>query len=241
VQGGLANALTTIGREALRIVLPSWCVACNRELPWRDRTASCCGSCWSSLPKIAGPKCDSCALPLLQPGLCIDCRVDPLPVAWCDAWGEYRGPLERVLHALKFDRHDFLAEPLAGLVEETLRTRGDLAFDALVPVPMSRSKERSRGYNQAERIARSLSSRIGIACEPLLTRSVERATQSTLPKRARAANVRGAFAAREGAKDLSLLLIDDICTTGETLRACAGALIEQGANRVCAIAVAKAK
>jgi ComF family protein len=241
VQSGLANALTTIGREALRIVLPSWCVACRRDLPWRDRTASCCAECWSSLPKIDGPKCDSCALPVQQ-GWCIDCRLEPLPVEWCDAWGEYRGSLERVLHALKFERHDFLAEPLAGLVEETLRARGDLAFDALVPVPMSRIKERRRGYNQAERIARALAPRVGIECVPsLLARAVERATHSTLPKRARAANVRGAFQASERANDLSLLLIDDICTTGETLRACATALLKQGAKRVCAIAVAKAK
>lgn len=241
MQSGLANALTTIGREALRIVLPSWCVACTRELPWRDRTASCCAACWGSLPKIDGAKCDSCALPVEQ-GFCIDCRADPLPVEWCDAWGEYRGSLERVLHALKFERHDFLAGPLAGLLADTLRERGDVAFDALVPVPMARAKERKRGYNQAERIGRALSVRIDVACEPsLLTRSVERATQSKLLKRERAENVRGAFAASERAKDRSLLLIDDICTTGETLRACAKALLRQGARRVCAIAVAKAK
>lgn len=245
MQSGLANALTTIGREALRIVLPSWCVACRRDLPWRERTASCCADCWSALPKIDGPKCGSCALPLpqaVQQGSCIDCRVEPLPLAWCEAWGEYRGSLERVLHALKFERHDFLAEPLAKLLEETLRIRGDLAFDALVPVPMSRRKERRRGYNQAERIARALAPRIGVACQPaLLARRVERATQSTLAKRERAANVRGAFAADDRVNDRALLLIDDICTTGETLRACASALLDRGAARVCAIAVAKAK
>lgn len=242
MQSGLANALTTIGREALRIVLPSWCVACDRPLPWRHRTASCCGSCWGSLPRIAGPKCGSCALPIPQGDRCIDCRADPLPVEWCDAWGEYRGSLERVLHALKFDRHDFLADPLAGLLEETLRGRADLAFDALVPVPMPRNKERRRGYNQAERIARALAPRVGLRCDSsLLKRGAERATQSTLPKRARAANVRGAFEASPRANDLSLLLIDDICTTGETLRACAIAMLDQGAKRVCAVAVAKAK
>jgi len=241
VQSGLANALTTIGREALRIVLPSWCVSCRGDLPWRERTASCCSACWSSLPKIIGAKCNSCALPV-EGDLCIDCRIDPLPLAWCDAWGEYRSVLERVLHALKFERHDFLAEPLAGLLAETLRERGDLNFDALVPVPMSRAKQRRRGYNQAERIARALASQIGVRCDAsLLERRIERETQSKLAKRERAANVRGAFAASPRAKDLSLLLIDDICTTGETLRACANALLEQGAQRVCAIAVAKAK
>ena len=253
MQSGLANALTTLGREALRIVLPSWCVACGTELPWSRRTASCCARCWSALPKITSAKCTSCALPIagtqapaepseLPDTLCLECRVDPLPLDWCDAWGEYRGSLERVLHALKFQRHDFLADALAGLLEETLLERSDLAFDTLVPVPMSRTKERRRGYNQAELLARALASRVKIECTPsLLRRRADRATQSTLPKRERAANVRGAFASAPRATDLSILIIDDICTTGETLRACAKTLRRQGARRVCALAVAKAK
>lgn len=238
VQSGLANALTTLGREALRIVLPSWCVACRRELPWRERTASCCGSCWSALPKITSAKCSSCALPIAGGDRCIDCMSDPLPLDWCDAWGEYRGTLEAVLHAFKFERHDFLDEPLAMLLDETLRDRN---FDAVVPVPMSRAKERRRGYNQAELLARALARRLDIDCAPsLLVRRAERATQSTLPKRDRAANVRGVFSSHPRVNEKSILIVDDICTTGETLRACAAALRKEGAARVCAIAVAKA-
>jgi ComF family protein len=173
--------------------------------------------------------------------LCFQCAVDPLPVDWCDAWGEYRGSLERLLHALKFQRHDFLADALSGLLEETLRVRGDLAFDLVIGVPMPPARERRRGYNQAELLARALSRRLGIRCDmTLLARQGERAVQSTLPKRQRAGNVRGAFAASALVKGTSILLVDDISTTGETLRACATALREAGAARVCAIAVAKA-
>ncbi len=160
---------------------------------------------------------------------------------WCDAWGHYRGPLERLLQALKFHRHDFLDDALAGLLHETLQARGDLSFDAIAAVPMSRARERSRGYNQSELLARALARLGGVRCDmTLLTRRGKQATQSTLPKRARAANVRGAFAASSLVKDRSILIVDDICTTGETLRACAAALREAGAARVCAIAVAKA-
>ena len=106
---------------------------------------------------------------------------------------------------------------------------------------MHRAKERKRGYNQADLLARALSRRIGIRCDmTLLTRRRERATQSQLPKRDRAANVRGAFAASSRVKGKSILIVDDICTTGETLRACAAALHDAGATRVCAVAVAKA-
>jgi len=235
----LANALSILGREAVRIVLPSWCVACGGELPWRDRVTSCCGRCWSALPRIEGAKCRSCALPIADGEVCIDCMRDPLPLDWCAAWGHYRGPLERVLHALKFERHDFYDAPLAGLMLEVLADRD---FDAVVPVPMHPSRERRRGYNQAELLARSLARRLGIRCDMalLLRRGEDRKTQSTLSRAARAANVRGAFAASSRAAGRRILLVDDICTTGETLRACAGALLRKDAARVCAIAVAKA-
>lgn len=164
--------------------------------------------------------------------------IDPLPLDWCDAWGEYRGTLQRLLHALKFERHDFLDVALAGLLEETLRDRD---FDAIVPVPMHRTKERRRGYNQAELLARALSRRVDVACDPsLLAKRVDRGTQSKLSRRQRADNVRGVFEGSPRAKSKSILLIDDICTTGETLRACAKALRKRGAARVCALVLAKA-
>lgn len=245
VQSRVRSALSIVGREALRIVLPAWCVACRSELPWRDRMASCCSRCWESLPRITVAKCPSCALPSPAPEaesfVCIGCVSDPMPLDWCDAWGEYRGPLERVLHALKFERHDFLDDALAALLEETLAVRGDLDFDAVTAVPMQRARERRRGYNQAELLARAVSRRVGVRCDTaLLIRTRDGATQSTLPKRARAANVRGAFKASPGAAGQKILIVDDICTTGETLRACASALRAAGADRVCALVVAKA-
>ena len=245
MERGFHGALSVLGREALRIVLPAWCAACEHELPWSDRKASCCGACWSSLPRIATTKCTSCALPWEGPAIehyvCIDCQLDPLPVDWTEAWGHYKGSLQRLLHVFKFERHDFLDDAFASLLEETLTARGDAAFDALVPVPMHAAKQRRRGYNQAELIARSVGKRIGIRCDTsLLRKTTERETQSKLDRRARAANVRGVYRASKDAKGKSLLLVDDICTTGETLRACAAQLLRAGAARVCAITVAKA-
>ena len=239
------QTLSSIGREAARIVLHAPCVVCDRELPWRSRTASCCASCWSSLPRVDDVKCRSCALPLqgveaVGDGVarCLECLIDPLPVAWSEAWGHYSGALERVLHALKFQRHDFFADPLAALMQETVT---DAEFDALVPVPMHRAKLRRRGYNQAELLARALAKRLRLRCEPaLLKRPAERATQSKLNRAERRLNVRGAFDASPRAGGRSILLVDDVCTTGETLRACAAVLLKQKASRVCAIVVARA-
>lgn len=238
------SALLMLGRETARIVLHAPCVICAGELPWRERQASCCRSCWASLPVIRGGKCKSCAMPWSASTAefrCIACLDDPLPVDWTDAWGHYRGSLERLLHAFKFERHDFLDAPLAGLLHDLLLARQDIDFDGVVAVPMHRSKLRKRGYNQAELLAAALARRIGMRCEPsLLTRRIERQPQSSLPRAQRASNVRGAFVAPPAVADRSLLLVDDICTTGETLRACASVLRRAGAKRVCAIVVAKA-
>lgn len=238
----LSSALSNIGREALRIVLPSACIACGRDVPWRDRVASCCGPCWRSLPRIDSSKCRSCALPLKVGGeLCISCSTDPLPVDWCEAWGEYRDGLERVLHAFKFQRHDFLDAHLAALIEQTIRARGDLSFDAIAAVPMHAAKRRRRGYNQAELLAEAVGKRVGIRFDKkLLVKREEKETQSTLARAARAANVRDVFEGSPRADEQSILLVDDISTTGETFRACARELLRHGARRVCAISLAKA-
>jgi ComF family protein len=171
---------------------------------------------------------------------CLSCQKRPTRLDWADSWGHYRGSLERVLHAFKFERHDFLNDDLARLLSDLVYQHND-SFDAVIPVPMHPSKLHRRGYNQSELLARSLSRRIDVPFRgDLLTRTVDREPQSTLPKSARAGNVRGAFAASRAVAGLSLLVIDDIATTGETLRACAGALRRKRAARICALTIARA-
>ncbi len=237
------QTLSMLGRETARIVLHASCVACDGALPWRDRVGSCCRSCWEALPAIPGAKCQSCALPWSgqDPGyVCGACLDDPIPVEWTEAWGAYRGALERVLHSFKFGRHDWFSDPLADLLALRLRDRGDLTFDAVAAVPMHRKKLRQRGYNQAELLARALSRKIAIPFDGrLLTKSEERVPQSTLPRAERRSNVRNAFLGHQSARGKAILLVDDVSTTGETLRACARALQKRGAARVCAVVVAK--
>ena len=235
----MLETLTNLGRETARIVLHASCVVCDRELPWRARKASCCADCWASLPRINSAKCRSCAMPFVGGApVCLACFDDPLPVDWTEAWGHYRGSLERVLHAFKFAKHDFLDAALAELLDEALRDR---EFDAIVAVPMHRSKLRLRGYNQAELLGRALAKRIGVKFEgSLLEKRREGRAQSTLARTERAANVRGAFLASPRVEERSILLVDDVCTTGETLRACASSLTRAGAKRISAVVVAKA-
>jgi ComF family protein len=239
----MLQTLSSIGRETARIVLHAECVVCEGELPWRARKASCCAACWSSLPRLAATRCRFCAAPwsgVDADFVCGSCLAAPPPVDWTEAWGSYRGSLEKVLHAFKFKRHDFFAAPLAELMEGVLRVRGDLEFDAVVPVPMHRAKLRRRGYNQAELLARTLAKRIGVRFETsLLIKTRDHGAQSRLARGERAANVRDAFHASPRAASRRILLVDDVITTGETIRACARALVDAGAKRVAAAVVAK--
>ena len=171
---------------------------------------------------------------------CLRCISEPLEIGWIDSWGRYDSSLTKVLHAFKFRGHAFLAEPLGELLASVLQARRDAGFDVVVPVPMTRAKERKRGYNQAALLARSLSGPVGLRVgEPLLRKLTDRRPQAELKKGDRRANVAGTFEADDRVAGLSVLLVDDICTTGETLSACAGALRKAGAADVAAVTVAR--
>lgn len=176
-----------------------------------------------------------------EPFVCIECSSQESPLDWIESWGSYDRGLVEVMQAFKFRGHDFLDAPLAGLMSEVVAARGDVEFDAVVPVPMFRKRVRARGYNQAELLARHFSRQSRIALASGLLRKVQDTkAQSSLEKSARAANVRNAFSARDEVKGRAILIVDDICTTGETLRACARALKRAGARRVAAVTVARA-
>jgi ComF family protein len=239
------DAIVSVGSELIRIAFGSACIVCRCDLPVRRRVASCCVECWAALPRLEQSRCARCALPLpaLDPreeGSCLRCATEPLEIDWIDSWGRYDSGLTEVLQAFKFGGHAFLADPLADLLREVLCARGAPAFDVVTAVPMHPAKENRRGYNQAELLGRCLAKRAGVRFDGRIVRKVEeRRTQSELKKEARRANVRGTYAASGLAAGLRVLLVDDICTTGETLSACAGALRASGARSVAAVTVAR--
>ncbi|MGH9456497.1 MAG: ComF family protein [Thermoanaerobaculia bacterium] len=244
----LIDGVSYLGRHTLAIVLPSPCIVCGGDLPWTARRASCCASCWTSLPRLAAVHCRRCAAPWhegpedFRDYVCLACApLEDDPVAWIAAWGEYRGGLERLLHAFKFERHDFLDAPLASLLVERWRALEEGAFDAVVPIPIHPRRLAARGYNQAELLARSFCAATGLPLRSgALRKRLDTPAQSTLHREERAANVRRAFASSPSAAGRSVLLVDDVCTTGATLRAAAAALRGAGTTRVAALVVARA-
>lgn len=237
------SVLTSIGRQIAEIVLFSPCVSCRASLPIVSPHASLCLKCWQTLPRIVETTCRRCGM--AWEGhcggtfTCLACQVEPPELSWIRSWGYYKLGLEKALHAFKFQRHDFLAGPFSCLLDELIRAEEPV--DVIVPVPMHRTKLRRRGYNQAGLLARALSRKAGISARPaLLKKIIERQPQSTLNRADRAGNVRGVFQASAEVAGLSVVLVDDIYTTGETIRACARELLRRKARSVCAVTVARA-
>ena len=214
--------------DASRLLWPSRCLVCEEDgLEGMDL----CAACERDLPRIRAA-CRRCALPLPVPGVCGACLRVPSPLQEVHAPFAYAAPLDRLLPRFKF--HDDLAAGrlLAQLMSEAFASLPKP--DVLVPVPLHLGRLRSRGYDQALELARPLARALDI---PLRTRWLVRrratAPQSERDAMARRRNVRNAFVVREGACVAPhVVLIDDVMTTGATLRAAARALHRAGARRV---------
>jgi ComF family protein len=161
------------------------------------------------------------------------------------SFGAYEGPLRSLIHLLKYQGMKPLARPLAELMDRALPADngkdGGGGFDAIVPVPLNWRKQWSRGFNQAELLARHVSKRRGIPLMNALRRKRVTSTQAALATAGRKRNVAGAFAARANA-DLAgkrVLLIDDVMTTGATAGACASVLKRAGAKSISLLTVAR--
>ncbi|MBV9958155.1 MAG: ComF family protein [Acidobacteria bacterium] len=175
---------------------------------------------------------------------CLDCTERSYRFDRARSYAAYRGLLVRAIVLLKFERIDPLAAYFGEQIASVARRDGLAAeADLIVPVPLHRTRERERGFNQAELIARSAAKRLGLPFKPiLLMRTKARPDKHILTNDERWRIVRGAFATRPGSQvdNKRVLLVDDVMTTGATLDACAGALLEAGAKSVVGLTVARA-
>jgi ComF family protein len=213
--------------RSLDTLLPPLCAGCGVE------GAFLCRRCAAPLSaRLDAPP----GLPLGLPG---DLPGPLLQLEWC---APFTGTVRAAIHALKYDGARALAQPLGTAAAARWRAAGR-GGEALVPVPVHGERLRARGYDQAVLLAVAAGAALGLPVVPALARSSATAAQHALGRAARARNVGSRFdvaPAYEGRlAGRWLVLMDDVVTTGATLAACAGALLDAGAAAVSALTVAR--
>lgn len=224
-------------QQSLAGLLPSQCLVCRR---WPGH--SLCADC---LARWARPvhRCRLCAIALPLPAVvCGQCLRHPPALARCVAAVDYAWPWRSLLGEFKFQGNTALALSLARLLLRDAQVHSLLQPDVvLVSVPLSRERLRQRGFDQTALIARALAPRL------LLPRGIERAhtlvEQHRLTRQQRLKALHDVFSvtavARQRIEGRSVVLLDDVMTTGATLQALAGCMLRAGAVQVSAIAVAR--
>ena len=276
------SVLRELADSLLAVAFPSSCLLCRRELK-EANWSGVCPDCWESLGPWAGAACSRCGLPIASDQVtqsgseesgaaasdvwCGQCRAGEYEFDLARSYGVYAGALRAAILQLKFHRRERLGRRLGEAlsrtwseIENNIELRGHEP-PLLVPVPLHPSRQRERGFNQAELLAQGLArslnrGRRGRASETRGTvwqrrvrieaSSLLRA-QPTLPQAGlslsrRQENVRGVFEVRhpERLRDRVVVLVDDVMTTGWTASACAGAIKRAGSQQVVVLTLARA-
>jgi ComF family protein len=230
----------------LDLLYPPVCQLCqsNRADP---RTGLVCNQCWSHVRFIRPPFCQRCGLPfegnLTTEFICTNCHDLPLHFSSARSAVVAKTVVLEAIHRYKYSHalwfETFLADLLVREAGPVLKARH---WDFIAPVPLHPLKLREREFNQAERLAIHLSRATEITLNPNIVRRIQpTATQTLLTREQRATNMKNAFVVRPGARlaGKTIVLVDDVFTTGATTNACAQALRTAGAAEVCVWTVAR--
>lgn len=217
--------------------LPSQCAVCHR---WPAHPV--CEACVTQFGQPV-PRCQTCALPVL-PGMgrCGACIVAPPPLDRCLAAVTYTYPWSQLVQEFKFHDHTAWAQSFGTLLRSAPWVEPALdSADWVLPMPLSKERLQWRGFNQALLIARALEP--AKVAHDLLLRIKDTPPQSSLPRHARLGSVQGAFAVdpllASCLKDRSVVLVDDVMTSGASLHAAAKVLRQAGAAHITAMVIAR--
>jgi ComF family protein len=226
--------LQRAGRAVLDLLFPPRCCSCGKF------GVFLCSGCIAAIEPSADRRCLRCGAPT---GLayCPNCRVVASPLDGLSSAAVFQPPIQPAIHAFKYEGVSDLALPLG---EHMVRfwMHSGLRADVLVPVALHPRRVRERGYNQAVLLARVLSARTGVPVdERLVVRSRDTRPQVGLDAVERHANMVDAFSCTARVDGQAVAVIDDVCTTGATLEACAAALKAAGAASVRGYTLARAR
>jgi len=240
----IAPLLQRLGNAALGIFYPPHCANCGAD------TASgvhLCEKCAKEAYYIKPPFCQDCSEPFAgaidADFTCFKCENQPRYYERAVTRYLSKGVVREFIHRFKYNHQFYLRIPLAGWLVEAIRDDriAGLPYDALVPVPLHPARQRERGFNQAEVLAKLAAKSLNTEVWNVLRRIRYTTTQTKLRKEKRTENLRNAFVVRhtDQVQSRHLILVDDVFTTGSTVDECARVLFEAGAASVRVATVAR--
>ena len=246
----VARWLDSLAGAVASVLFPSGCRICEALLTRADRLPVC-DTCLKSFRELPAEICERCGQPWAEGGdvdgdesVCRECRERGFGFDAARSFGIYDGALARAIVLMKYERIEPLGAWFAKrLIEAGRKLPPELAADLIVPVPLHRTRQKERGFNQVDLFGRPLARKLGLPYRPvLLKRERARPEKHLLHFEERWEAVRGAFVIREGGQvdNLRILLLDDVMTSGATLDACSRALREAGAKSVAGLTIARA-
>ncbi len=220
-----------------RIFFPERCYKCGKIIPISYES---CPRCEESITFVGEDFCSHCGY---QKQRCLCDNNINIPLPHIAAVYMYSGDIREKIHAMKFHgRISFVKSFSDDLAKRTLQAYPGIAFDGVCFVPMAKEDQRHRGYNQSELLAKSLAHKLGVPLNACLVKTKTTKKQHTLTAHERTENLKNSFSVGTTAEveGKTLLLCDDIKTTGATLSECVNALISGGAKDVYCICIAMA-
>jgi len=200
-----------------------------------------CQTCQEQTQLISGNVCPICGYPQAGTDICQSCISSVPDYNALRSWGFFTGPLREALHRLKYQQDLGIGE-IFSLHLINLVSKLNWPIDGICPVPLSRKRAQERGYNQSSLLAWPISLGLKISYLPQgIERIKDTRSQVGLSKLERIENVSGAFQAKHSlVKCKSIMIVDDVTTTGSTIQACAQALLDAGAKAVYGLTLARA-
>lgn len=191
---GLLQTLKANAKVLGRFLIPPLCVSCEQEI----EAGLLCGDCYDAIEIVNPPICEICGRPLRKRRACIYCKKTNAAFDRARAWALFLPPLDKVMHAFKYNNKPSLAKVLGLSLTRVLESDSLLkSAEFLVPVPLHHGRERDRGYNQAELLCRVIHRETGKGIHKCLLRAKNTPTQTKLEDEERKKNVAGAFKLRK--------------------------------------------
>lgn len=224
---------------------PRSCMGCGVERPQAFRFL--CWECWSLVKRVELPYCDRCGDPVVgaveHAYICYFCANRTIVYDRARSAVRYNGVIAEAIQELKYRWGFWLIPDLAEILYRLVVAEfSDVKYDVVLPIPLHIERRRRRGYNQSAFLARALAKRLEIAYAGRWLKRVKATpTQTHLTAAGRMSNVSSAFEVvqRDSVKGKSVLVVDDVITTGATVYACAKMLRKAGAKAVYVVSVAR--